>query len=124
MDSTIRNTKGTVLSIMSLVLAIALPVVGFGLLVAQVPNQIISRALHGLTVSRANAAEPTPAAAQPMVFEGEVITLAEADMVSHRCEPATDEAGVPIAVAEALRFVPVCEQDVGPIGDLAVATNR
>lgn len=68
-------------------------------------------------------------ASQPMVFEGETITLEEADaddaVSRHRCEPATDEAGVPIAVAEPTpRFVPICDREVGPIGDLAVATRR
>lgn len=117
--STIRNTRETVLGVTALAIAIALPAVGFGLLVAQVPNQVVDLAVRGLAVRSASAAEPT------MVFEGETITLDEADVVSHRCEPATDEAGVPIAVAEPTpRFVPICDREVGPIGDLAVATYR
>ena len=74
MDSTIRNSKGTALNVTALMLALALPLVGFGLLVAQVPNRAVNWAVHTLAMRNA-AAEP----AQPMVFGGETITLAEAD---------------------------------------------
>lgn len=116
MESRIRSSRiSTLFGVLALTAVVTLPVV----MLASFPW--VTRAQVARVIGIA------PAEAQPttMAFEPEVITLAEADVVSHRCSPTTDETGAPIAVAEPTpRFVPICDREVGPIGDLAVAANR
>jgi hypothetical protein len=86
-DQNIRNSKRTVVSVVALVLALAIPTAGFALLIAGTPHRLVDRAVHALMeqrerLERAKAAEAKPAA--PMVFEGETITLEEADAASQR----------------------------------------
>lgn len=117
METRIRSSRtNTLCGILLLTAAVTAPVV----MLASFPWVTRAQIARVIGIAPAEAQQPTT-----MAFEGETITLAEADTMSHRCEPATDEAGVPIAVAEPTpRFVPICDQRVGPIGDLAVATRR
>lgn len=119
METRIRSSRTNLLGILLLTAAVTAPIV----MLASFPW--VTRAQIARVIGIA------PAEAQPttMAFEPEVVTLDEADDANavsrHRCEPATDEAGAPIAVAEPTpRFVPICDREVGPIGDLAVATRR
>lgn len=117
METRIRSSHtSTLFGVLALTAVVALPVV----MLASFPWVTRAQIARVIGIAPAEAQQPTT-----MAFEGETITLAEADTISHRCEPATDEAGVPIAVADPTpRFVPICDREVGPIGDLAVATRR
>lgn len=121
----IRST-GTAALVFILAAAIAAPVtmlMAFPWVTRDKIAQVMNVAVEAVQPAEAEAAKP-------MVFEPTVITLEEADATvaaadavsRHRCSSATDEAGAPIA-EPILRFVPLCDEQVGQIGDLAVAAT-